>query len=300
MNKINISNIELFKTINAHSQIVTAFLLLHDKRFASCSSDTTIKVYNSTSFSIDLNIIGHQSPIFYLSQLDNGILVSSSEDRSARLWEISKHTYKCLHVITDPNLGQVFQMIPISDNRMASFADDNIIKIWRSEAPYELIKMLKEDKRDITQIYYFKKRDYLFSGAFVAFSIGLWNLKTYQCDTVFEDVQCFFNNSIMEIDDRRIAIFSIQAIYIIDTVHFTIEQISVKSEISSLLSLALLRNGDLLFGCENGNMFIYDKDRKEIGQCRRAYKSKIVAMLSIDEHTIVSAFDDYAIRVWKY
>ena len=191
-------------------------------------------------------------------------------------------------------------MIPISDNRMASFADDNIIKIWRSEAPYELIKMLKEDKRDITQIYYFKKRDYLFSGAFVAFSIGLWNLKTYQCDTVFEDVQCFFNNSIMEIDDRRIAIFSIQAIYIIDTVHFTIEQISVKSEISSLLSLALLRNGDLLFGCENGNMFIYDKDTKEIGNCSRDYKSKIVSLLSIDDHTIVSAFDDYAIRVWKY
>ena len=53
-------------------------------------------------------------------------------------------------------------MIPISDNRMASFADDNIIKIWRSEAPYELIKMMKEDKRDISQIYYFKKRDYLF------------------------------------------------------------------------------------------------------------------------------------------
>ena len=44
-------------------------------------------------------------------------------------------------------------MIPIADNRMASFADDNIIKIWRSEAPYELIKMMKEDKRDISQIY---------------------------------------------------------------------------------------------------------------------------------------------------
>lgn len=300
MNKINISNIELFKTINAHSQIVTAFLLLQDKRFASSSSDSTIKVYNTTSFSIDLNIIGHHSPIFYLSQLDNGLLVSSSEDRSARLWKITKTTYECIHIITDPNLGQVFQMIPISNNRMASFADDNIIKIWRSEAPYNLIKMLKEDKRDVIQIYYFKKRDYLLSGAFLAFSIGLWNLKTYQCDTVFEDIQCFFNNSIMEIDDRRIAIFSIQAIYIIDSIHFTIELVSINNEISSLLSVARLRTGELIFGCENGNMFIYNKETKEIGKCRRDYKSKIVALLSIDEHTIISAYDDYAIRVWKY
>ena len=46
MNKILMSNIKLFKTINAHSQIVTSFLLLQDKRFASCSSDSTIKVYN--------------------------------------------------------------------------------------------------------------------------------------------------------------------------------------------------------------------------------------------------------------
>ena len=46
MNKILMSNIQLFKTINAHSQIVTSFLLLKDKRFASCSSDSTIKVYN--------------------------------------------------------------------------------------------------------------------------------------------------------------------------------------------------------------------------------------------------------------
>ena len=47
-------------------------------------------------------------------------------------------------------------------------------------------------------------------------------------------------------------------------------------------------------------MFIYDKDTKEIGNCSRDYKSKIVSLLSIDDHTIVSAFDDYAIRVWKY
>ena len=59
MNKINISNIQLYKTINAHSQIVTAFLLFQDKRFASSSSDLTIKIFDPTSFSIDLNILGH-------------------------------------------------------------------------------------------------------------------------------------------------------------------------------------------------------------------------------------------------
>ena len=154
MNKILMSNIKLFKTINAHSQIVTSFLLLQDKRFASCSSDSTIKVYNSTSFTIELNIIGHHSPVYYLSQLENGILISSSEDRSARLWELAKTSYRCIHVIKDPNLGQVFQMIPISNNRLASFANDNIIKIWRSEALYDLLKMLKEDKRDINQIFF--------------------------------------------------------------------------------------------------------------------------------------------------
>ena len=53
MNKINI-NIQLYKTINAHSQIVTAFLLLQDKRFASSSSYSTIKIFDPTSFSIVL------------------------------------------------------------------------------------------------------------------------------------------------------------------------------------------------------------------------------------------------------
>ena len=89
-------------------------------------------------------------------------------------------------------------MIPISNNRLASFADDNIIKIWRSEAPYDLLKMLKEDKRDINQIFFLKKRDYLFSAGFVDFSIGLWTLKAYQCDTVFQDVQCFFSNRVIQ------------------------------------------------------------------------------------------------------
>ena len=53
-------------------------------------------------------------------------------------------------------------MIPISNNRLASFANDNIIKIWRSEAPYDLLKMLKEDKRDINQIFFLNKRDFFF------------------------------------------------------------------------------------------------------------------------------------------
>ena len=54
MNKINISNIQLYKTINAHSQIVTAFLLLQDKRFASSSSDSTIKYSTRPPFQLIL------------------------------------------------------------------------------------------------------------------------------------------------------------------------------------------------------------------------------------------------------
>ena len=72
----------------------------------------------------------------------------------------------------------------------------------------------------------------------------------------------FFNNSIMEIDERRIAIFSIQAIYIIDTIHFTIEHISIKNEISSLLTFAILRNGTFYSDVKMGTCSYMIKTQK--------------------------------------
>ena len=57
-------------------------LLLKDGRFATCSSDNSIIIYNNKTFKPDLIIKEHAADVTYIIQLHSGILASCSDDKT--------------------------------------------------------------------------------------------------------------------------------------------------------------------------------------------------------------------------
>lgn len=69
-----------------HSDVVRKLLVLSSTRFASCSNDGTIKIWDISSGLIS-TLTGHESFVYDLS-FSNGILISTGEDRTARIWKL--------------------------------------------------------------------------------------------------------------------------------------------------------------------------------------------------------------------
>lgn len=77
----------------AHDTYITRCALSPDARFlATCSADTTVKLWSTSQFQFSLNRVlqGHQRWVWDVAfSADSAYLVSASSDHVARLWELS-------------------------------------------------------------------------------------------------------------------------------------------------------------------------------------------------------------------
>ena len=88
-----LSNISTIRTLSTHKKAVNCLLKMIDERIASGSDDATINIHNpQNDYNCDIVIKGHLNAITYISQLRKNNLLSSSRDKSIKIWKISLKT----------------------------------------------------------------------------------------------------------------------------------------------------------------------------------------------------------------
>ena len=96
------------------------------------------------------------------------------------------------YIIKNAHDKDIFKVIALPNNRIASCSSDRTIKIWKcipySDTP---IKVLKGHNNYEYPVLYIKERDIMISVS--NNSLRLWNMTTYQCVTVIQGIQCFPN-----------------------------------------------------------------------------------------------------------
>ena len=96
-------------------------------RIASCSDDCSIKIYSSSDFSVEQQL--KDSPILFIAQLSNGLLVSSS-DTHISIWNIHPSYTNPILKFRPFVLDKIFQMLKLSNGTIALASDDREISIW--------------------------------------------------------------------------------------------------------------------------------------------------------------------------
>ena len=86
---------------------------------------------------------------------------------------------------------------------MISCSYDKTMKIWNSIYPYNLIKILEGHNRNVSSMLKLKENKNFVSGSH-DFTLRAWNIFSYQCQTVIENVQCCTGKSLEEIDKNRV------------------------------------------------------------------------------------------------
>ncbi|CAG8447157.1 3095_t:CDS:2 [Cetraspora pellucida] len=93
-NNRDLTDLEPLTTFSAHKKYITRCLLSPDvKHLATCSADTTVKIWSTANndFELDKELKGHQRWVWDCAfSADSAYLVTASSDHVARLWELQQ------------------------------------------------------------------------------------------------------------------------------------------------------------------------------------------------------------------
>ena len=236
--------------------------------------------------------------VIYISELDNNKLISCSWDRSIKIWSITQSSYQCDYTINNAHNDWIYKVIPLRNNRIASCSDDKTIKIWNSNHPYNLIKELNGHTDYVSSIIQLKDKDILISGS-ADDTLRKWNLLTYQCMKIINNVDCADNNSLLEIDNNRIIVGGLNVITIVNISNDIIEYQLYDDKLNEVFSFLKLRDGNILCGCSYGLICLYDIKLNTLSfRQEEIHDDAVLCLLNINKNQFISSSKE--IKVWEY
>ena len=241
---------------------------------------------------------GHQKCIMSVAVTpDSKYIVSGSEDKTLRIWEIS--TGRVLACLTDHT--ETIWGVCVSPNMkyIGTASGDKIVGLF-SFQERRLIHSYKGHMNPIFCIACSNSSRYLASGAQDK-DVGLWDIETLKdiillkghTDTVFS-VKFTANDELLisGAADYTLRIWSVAEKRIL-------EKIDTKS--GMIESLAITKDGKYLgFGDRSNNVHLWDWEQKKSIKIFKDHKKwvKCVAVSS-DDRYIASASNDASIRIWN-
>lgn len=291
---INDTTFKLIKNIKEHKDAIYSLYLLQNNNIASCSNDSTIRIFNPfNNYKCEQILYRHSEPVYSICQLEDGTIVSCSDDKSIKIGDFK---------INNAHNKWIWKVITLPNNRIASCSDDAYIKIWKSAPPYSEIplKVLGDRITWVTSIQYNKKRNLLIS-SFGDETLKLWDMNTYQCVSVIEGVDCYWINSLYIIHNDKVIVGSNNQITIVDINKCIIEDTIEDNILGHVNCFIMLRdNRTILCGCDGGKFCLYDIETRKRVIIDNVEKGAIFDVIGINKDTLITCSFDTSINVWKY
>ena len=166
----------------------------------------------------------YNCPIITIDELDNGKLVAT----------VLEMTFLLIFDISDLNniivdyldVGvRAKDVIQIRNNEMGVALEEKMIKIYSSDFPYTFLNKITNSFGLIDWLYYMKSKDILFfNSRFRMWSdLIIYDMKTNQKKCHFTKFECFYQNSIIELNENTIVVIQLNEFAVINLSQFTID-----------------------------------------------------------------------------
>ena len=179
---------------------------------------------------------------------------------------------------------------------MVSSSWDYNIKVWNSNPPYNLISTLTHTIELILSIHYLQERNKLISVD--KYQTKIWNMKTYQLESIIKGVSTIGKNSICQIENT-IFLGDKGKIVLLNLDTFTIKQsISYDNNWFRIFSVLQLSKNIILCGGD-GAEFLYDISNNTITKYYTPYSVGVSSLVQFKENIIIESFYSIGLRVLK-
>ena len=292
--------IKQLTTLSNLSSKIKSMTFLKDGRLA-VASEPYIKIFDLNLMKTVLTIKNEfEQEIECISQLENGLVASGSKDKMIKLFNIQNNTYTTEAILVGHQY-RVTKIVSIDNELFASSSYDHTIKIWGSISPYDEVKTLTGHDEAVFSILKLRSKNEIVSGST---DIRFWNLSNYQCEAVLKGINCFFADSLIEIDSQRLLVGEKIVTSIINLMTYQIEQ-KIKDDLFRMTSFNHVMNNMNWFLCGNkmGNIFLMENDIgsiRQINKVDKAHRTSIVSIIDIGNGNFASvAVSDKQIKIWS-
>ena len=299
-NNFNIKMKDPIYKLKYHEGEITWATILKDGRFATTSLDRKIIIYNKSTFKPDLIIKEHDYIVWYVTQLNSGILVSCSNDYKIKLYNINSNNYTVLQTLNFHS-NQVYKVIELSNQKLASCSSDHSIIFYHKNNSNQYIMENKISTGGSCWNIYQTKDNELCYWENTNKTMCFYDLSQSKIIIKINNISSSGFDNFQIIKRDLLAVGGKNIITIIN-----INNYSVVRKIDSLNSdyinaLCLLNENILLTGDNNGFIIQWKIDGDNLiltSKKENAHENKIQTVIKFGNDKIISGDHDGVIKIW--
>ena len=326
-NNFKIYKSKKIKTLSHQKGVVDKIILLKDGRLAFAIFDdlddlTSILIYNTDNYSINLKIDNLDNRVKDLMQTKNGNIIASLTWRFILVIKLTSTSYEIIQIIKAHD-ETVKKTIEIKDGRLISCAKDKKMKIWKynnNQYIFENMLCLKKSKKTIQKEAFLAEKAHLCCSCIwvpnkysIFYSIDdilelknniivstpngrgpiiFWNIK--ELEIICQIKEFYFDslNKLKKLSNKLFIIEGKRYLYLFSSLNYKlISKIKIDSNCESICCLS---DGNILTGHEDGKIRQYNlinNELKFIGE-KQYHNDSVNEIIQLQKDLVISSSYD--------
>ena len=290
-----------------HANYIYCLAILKNKRLVSGGYDSKIIVYDKNYTNPQLEINEHSAAVTSLIVSSNGNLISSSCDKTLKIFKIEENlkndkislNYFLLQTINTNHGNNIIHVRELSSNKLVSCSLDTKLNFYLSQNNNYSFEISIDMANPVYNILEVPDEKLVLS---LNNELKLFDLKTRKIIKELKDISCYadwVNDNLCLIKPNCLITGGNSYIYVIDLVQFKL--LNKVNTNSNNISLCYLSN-KLFVGTNNGMIIEFkmnDVNLSKISFKENSHQSHIWQIISDDEGNLISCSHDNFIKVWN-
>lgn len=277
---------------------------LHNGDLASCSKDSTVKLYKKNSFALYDELKGHSEGVSYLIELPDSRLVTSSWDKTVKVWTKFINSYKCEHTFR-AHKKAVYKILKISpenqQSKILSLSGDKTFKIWNTNDDYECLNSV-ENYYDYYTLFQLKNREIVASDGQKVMSFFRFNLNDNNLAHIRTlNIYCLCANGYLEVESKNILLFScVNELHILSLSSYQLVTKIKLPKHNDLITCFIQAFPDIIVcGTLDGDIYFFDPIKGEIKVSSFLDKTKTISSFTRIGENFVGASGMNKIKIFQ-
>lgn len=290
-----------------HANYIYCIAILKNKRLVSGGYDGKIIVYDKNYTRAELEIKEHSGAVTSLIVSSNGNLISSSCDKTLKIFKIEEINnkdkislgYYLIQTINTPHTNNIIHVRELYSNILASCSLDTQINFYLQQNNLYLLENTYNASKTVYNILEVLDRKLVIA---LPEELKLYDLKTRIISKELNDIKCYgdwVNDNLCLLKDNYLACCGNSFIYIIDLIQFKM----VNKLNTNTNNICLLYVDNLLFtGTDNGviqEFIVNDFNLIKVSFKEKCHANYIWQIKKDEKGKLISSGHDCYIKIWK-
>ena len=290
-----------------HSNYIYSIAILKNKRLVSGGYDAKIIVYDKNFTHPDLEINEHSSAVTSLIVASNGNLISSSCDKTLKIFKIEENNnksglelnYYLLQTINTTHSNNIIHVRELSSNKLVSCSLDTQLNFYVPQNNNYSLEITIDVPKSVYDFLEVLNDQLVVS---FADSLQLFSIKNRKFIKELKEISCYtdwVNNCLCLINQNYLAVCGNSYLYVVDLIQFKL--LNKINTNSSNISLCFWNNR-LFVGTTNGMIQEYkldDMNLSKISFKEKCHQNYIWQILMDNEGNLISCSHDNYIKIWN-